>query len=463
MSEIKVRVNGHSLTKDGTCAGAQFEANSTHLHIEFGSDWDNFTKTVTFWDALGEKPTKIDIYPHDAIDTVGKVYSVPVPGEVTKHAGMITFVIDGYSDQDKRVLKRSVEDKLKILPSRKSDNAVNASLPTTDQMTQLQSEIAEIEDDILDIMNKTENAKFYAGEAEKSATEAATSVSEATELFQNAIESAGKAYNYQKDASDSADRAERAIAKNATIGDNGNWFTWDAKTEQYVDTGVRAQAGSEVYIGSEPPDSADVWVIPDGEYRGFFITEDDVATDSKAGIVTLAETSFMPNKKGKAVITEDLVDYAVYLATHKQMNNSYDPLDLNTCHEINGAQGDLPVSYNAVKRYVDDVALETKAYVEKLLGSSTIGKASITLYANRWVQGKSENMWYQEVDVANATEYSKVDLQPDVEQMLIFYEKDLTFVTENDGGKITVYCIGQRPANDYTIQATITEVNIDGE
>ena len=64
------------------------------------------------------------------------------------------------------------------------------------------------------------------------------------------------------------------------------------------------------------------------------------------------------------------------------------------------------------------------------------------------------------VEVDGATANSQVDLTPSVEQLAIFYEKDLTFVTENDGGVVTVYAIGQKPANDYTIQVTVTEVAV---
>lgn len=66
----------------------------------------------------------------------------------------------------------------------------------------------------------------------------------------------------------------------------------------------------------------------------------------------------------------------------------------------------------------------------------------------------------QVVNVNNAeiTCNSKVDLQIDSEQMVIFYEKDLAFVAENEDGVVTIYCIGQIPQNDYRIQATVTEV-----
>ena len=62
------------------------------------------------------------------------------------------------------------------------------------------------------------------------------------------------------------------------------------------------------------------------------------------------------------------------------------------------------------------------------------------------------------VENANITPNSKVDLQLSSEQMVIFYEKDLAFVAENEDGKVTVYCIGQIPQNDYKLQATVTEV-----
>ena len=66
-----------------------------------------------------------------------------------------------------------------------------------------------------------------------------------------------------------------------------------------------------------------------------------------------------------------------------------------------------------------------------------------------------------DVNNANITPNSKVDLQLSSEQMVIFYEKDLAFVAENDNGKVTVYCIGQIPENDYRLQATVMEVVVN--
>jgi hypothetical protein len=49
-------------------------------------------------------------------------------------------------------------------------------------------------------------------------------------------------------------------------------------------------------------------------------------------------------------------------------------------------------------------------------------------------------------------------LTPSAEQLAIFHEKDLAFVTENVDGVVTIYAIGDKPLNDYVIQATLTEV-----
>ena len=85
---------------------------------------------------------------------------------------------------------------------------------------------------------------------------------------------------------------------------------------------------------------------------------------------------------------------------------------------------------------------------------------SVTLYANQWVGAASP--YSQVVTIAEATANSKIDLNPTVEQLNIFYNKDIAFVVGNNNGIITVYCIGQKPTNDYIMQATITEVAING-
>ena len=108
--------------------------------------------------------------------------------------------------------------------------------------------------------------------------------------------------------------------------------------------------------------------------------------------------------------------------------------------------------------------IEIKPSVEERLAAiemthSPKFMSSVTLLADEW---KGDAAPYtQVVEIAGVTPYSKIDLQPDPEQISIFYEKDLAFVTENDNGVITVYCGGHKPQNDYIIQATITEVIVN--
>ena len=84
--------------------------------------------------------------------------------------------------------------------------------------------------------------------------------------------------------------------------------------------------------------------------------------------------------------------------------------------------------------------------------------SSVTLLASAWVGDDSP--YSQVVTIDKVTKNSKVDLQLSVEQLAIFHDKDLAFLTENDDGVITVYAIGDKPTRDYTIQVTITEVAV---
>ena len=113
--------------------------------------------------------------------------------------------------------------------------------------------------------------------------------------------------------------------------------------------------------------------------------------------------------------------------------------------------------YDVVKEFIQN-NLELFKEKKKASPSKT---TTIYLPTSKWVKD-GNNRYSQVVSISGITEYSKVDLQPTAEQLLVFYEKDLAFVAENEDGVVTVYCIGQKPQSDYTIQTTITEVEIDG-
>lgn len=92
------------------------------------------------------------------------------------------------------------------------------------------------------------------------------------------------------------------------------------------------------------------------------------------------------------------------------------------------------------------------------LSQSNVRIAEVNLLASQW-EGE-ESPYVQEVFVDGVTPYSQVDLKPDVFQLAEFHNKDLAFVTENDNGVVTVYALGDKPRNDYTIQVSITEVSV---
>lgn len=107
-----------------------------------------------------------------------------------------------------------------------------------------------------------------------------------------------------------------------------------------------------------------------------------------------------------------------------------------------------------------EYSMDAKKYLDGItgFGGNAVRIANVTLLASAW---KGSNSPYsQVVNIAGITANSQVDLTPSVEQLAVFHNKDLAFVTENEDGIVTVYAIGQKPENDYVIQATITEVSV---
>lgn len=98
-------------------------------------------------------------------------------------------------------------------------------------------------------------------------------------------------------------------------------------------------------------------------------------------------------------------------------------------------------------------------WLATLGGGSSSKLSSVTILASEWVD-VAESLFAQVVSIDGTTEYSKVDLLPSVEQLAIFRNKDVTFVTENEDGVVTVYAIGEKPLLDYTMQVQITEVTV---
>ena len=130
-------------------------------------------------------------------------------------------------------------------------------------------------------------------------------------------------------------------------------------------------------------------------------------------------------------------------------------------------EGELVLEYdNGTPRLKIGDGIHTFAELEYMSVDSFIlpKSISVTIYPDKWVQA-SDDRWYQVVTVDNTivTSHSKVDLQPSAEQLYVFHNKDLAFVTENKNGVVSVFCIGQVPTNEYIIRAIVTDVITDDE
>ena len=82
---------------------------------------------------------------------------------------------------------------------------------------------------------------------------------------------------------------------------------------------------------------------------------------------------------------------------------------------------------------------------------------SVMLLAAAWV---GDNGHYtQIIQIDGVTANSKIDLQLAADQFNEMKKLNVSLMAINVGGTITVHAIGDRPNNDCTIQATITEVS----
>lgn len=186
------------------------------------------------------------------------------------------------------------------------------------------------------------------------------------------------------------------------------------------------------------------------------------ATPPKKASVGLSEAEYENLKKDMTYILTEYFSDAV--SADKISAIVVDFMQTNM-EMLKGKDGDTPVKgvdyfteddKEEMKGYIDTIIEDALAKVREIVGKVLTRTVTITLYASKWLE--NDGRYSQTITVANATPYSKVDLQPSAEQLSVFHEKDIAFVTENVDGAVTVYCIGQMPTNDYTMQASVTEV-----
>jgi hypothetical protein len=267
---INVKVGGNYLSKDSKNAGVKGEGNVTKLRITFDEGWNDYAKTVTFFDAHGNNPVKM-IQGVDLIEDITEdalTYITPIPPEPLAIAGELTFVIDGYFDGKRQ---RSIADKLVVKDSPDTDNAGEPTDPTPTQAEQLQKEIDSIKNTIQEATIAEQNAKasenkakYYEEKAGEYHADVMVAKYEAEESATLADSYAQAANIHKTHAKECLNLAREAISHNPILV-NGYWHVWDAENEKYVNTEVRGQSGSVVHIGDNPPPEAEVIIDPEGE------------------------------------------------------------------------------------------------------------------------------------------------------------------------------------------------------
>ncbi len=194
---VDVKINGTHLSKDTNRAGVRGEANVTYLRMTFDSGWNGFAKRVTFWNAKGKNPVTIPLTA-DMLEDIASstsTYLCPIPGEALTDGGLLTFIVDGYTDGKRQ---RSVSDELEVIPAPLTDGSGDAQDPTPSEAERLQAQI----DGILDVI-----ATEVTGASEH-ARNAATSELNAAEYARQAAESA-----YDALASENAAAGHAAAAQ----------------------------------------------------------------------------------------------------------------------------------------------------------------------------------------------------------------------------------------------------------
>ena len=171
-----------------------------------------------------------------------------------------------------------------------------------------------------------------------------------------------------------------------------------------------------------------------------------------AGFITLSDVP-----KGFSGNYNDLTNKPTIPTKVSQLTNDSGYI---TAKEVpagfSGNYNDLTNKPTKLTQFTNDAGFITAKDLPEVPDVTPAKIGEVSLPASAWTG--ENHLFSQVVSIDGVTECSQVDLTPSIEQLVVFYEKDISFVTENEDGVVTVYAIGQKPTNDYVIQVTITEV-----
>ena len=220
---IIATISGEYVKKSSGTAGTSGSGNVNVLCLVPDSGWDGMAKTLTWFDAKGENPTK-QVLTTDKIVTMpdgSTGWAMLIPQEPLAYPGECMWVLDGYQD-GKRA--RTIGDKLTVAYSPAADGATDPADPTATQAEQLQKQIDAILATIQDAKTAATEAKASAGTAGVSASAAADARDDAlayTEAANTAADAAEAAEAKAKAAAADAE-SERRSAENAAESANNS-------------------------------------------------------------------------------------------------------------------------------------------------------------------------------------------------------------------------------------------------
>lgn len=128
--------------------------------------------------------------------------------------------------------------------------------------------------------------------------------------------------------------------------------------------------------------------------------------------------------------------------------------EVNSLHKLKIGDGIHTYDELAYLQAGDEIVTQVLAEVKPRVVTVSLAETW-----NSDVEGK----YSQVLTLDGITKNSRLDLQPSADMLAEFKQLGLVFVTENKGGTITVYSVGNMPLKSYTMQATIVETECDAQ
>lgn len=120
--------------------------------------------------------------------------------------------------------------------------------------------------------------------------------------------------------------------------------------------------------------------------------------------------------------------------------------------------GHLMIEYRDIMK-VTDAIYDFEGIDDTCVFETPLLVTELYMPAKGWsVVVNEEEKYSQKIDIKHATSTSKIDLQPDAEQIFTLDDKEIALQIGNDEeGTFIAYATGGKPDLDYTMQATIED------